>query len=152
MNYTERHSGITFGTTHPFGALLAKICEEARVIEDAWLANLRKQGIKAQHPDDGWVDRKRNGVRLCYPGFNLGVQVGDRIALGRPEEFRIVRVYAIEPGWPITGGLGLYLFFDETPRVSRHKPGDRKNLALIARIKPLFQRSGSVVAAAEEWR
>ncbi len=58
-----------------------------------WVAALREQGVKAAHPDDGWVDRDRNEVHLAYPDFNDGLGVGDLLALGWPSgETRIVRI------------------------------------------------------------
>lgn len=66
--------------------------------QSEWIAALRDAGVKAAHPDDGWVDRERNTVFFCYPQFDDGVAVGDLIALGWPQwnskkpQHRIVRV------------------------------------------------------------
>lgn len=57
-----------------------------------WISELRKNGVKAAHPDDGWVDREKNTVRMTYPQFNDGIKVGDVIALGWADRFRLVRV------------------------------------------------------------
>lgn len=63
-----------------------------------WIAALRDAGVKAAHPDDGWVDRVENTVYFCYPQFDDGVGIGDLIALGWPQwrskkpKHRIVRV------------------------------------------------------------
>jgi hypothetical protein len=58
-----------------------------------WIEALRKRGIKAAHPDDGWVDRENNEVQLVYPQFNDGVEIGDTIALGWPwDKTRLVTV------------------------------------------------------------
>ena len=63
-----------------------------------WIAELRAAGVKAAHPDDGWVDRDVDTVYFCYPQFDDGVAVGDLIALGWPKwnskkaQHRIVRV------------------------------------------------------------
>lgn len=54
-------------------------------------------GVKALHPDDGWVDRKKNTVFLSYPSFKLDIAVGDKIALGNYEKYRIVEVVEIIP-------------------------------------------------------
>lgn len=58
---------------------------------------LRSIGVKALHPDDGWVDRKNNIVQLTYPRFRERyISVGDKIALGQDTgRYRIVRVTAI---------------------------------------------------------
>jgi hypothetical protein len=69
-----------------------------RIEEDRWVADLRAGGVKAAHPDDGWVDRKRDRVHLCYPQFDDGVEIGDTIALGSPGGVtRLVHVVAVEP-------------------------------------------------------
>lgn len=71
------------------------ICREGHRKEQAWLEELRRLGIKAAHPDDGWVDRRKNSVFFCYPYFNLHPEVGDRIALGNYKKWRIVQVTKI---------------------------------------------------------
>lgn len=60
-----------------------------------WVADMRAQGVKAAHPDDGWVDRKANTVQFAYSTFDDGVQVADLIALGHHNKYRIVRVTEI---------------------------------------------------------
>ena len=70
----------------------AEICIEGDRKEDAWIAQLRSDGVKAAHPDDGWVDREKNTIHFAYPQFNDGVNIGDRIALGWPDKWRIVTV------------------------------------------------------------
>lgn len=90
-------SGITFPTTHPFGALLAQTIESYKSRQLAWCDEMQKQGVKAVHPDDGWVNRERNSVHFCYPDFNLRPGVGDLIALGNREKYRLVRVTRIVP-------------------------------------------------------
>jgi hypothetical protein len=50
-----------------------------------WIEELRFRGVKAAHPDDGWVLRESNEVTLTYPQFNDGLCVGDLLALGWPE-------------------------------------------------------------------
>lgn len=53
---------------------------------------LRRAGIKAAHPDDGWVDRKKNTIHFAYPQFNDGAGIGDKIALGWSDKWRIVTI------------------------------------------------------------
>lgn len=62
-----------------------------------WIANLREQGVKASHPDDGWVDREKNTVFFCYPQFNDYPKVGDTISLGWHTKYRLVKVVEIIP-------------------------------------------------------
>ena len=67
-------------------------CREQQREQDRWVEKLRSEGVKAAHPDDGWVDRKENTVNLCYPQFNDGLQVGDVMALGWPDSHRLVKI------------------------------------------------------------
>ncbi len=70
-----------------------QICHEAHDLEVAWLSMLRREGIKAAHPDDGWVNRQKNTVHFAYPQFDDGAGIGDRIALGwASDKWRIVTI------------------------------------------------------------
>ncbi|QVW28940.1 hypothetical protein [Bacillus phage SWEP1] len=62
-----------------------------------WISDLRSQGVKAAHPDDGWVDREKDTVFFCYPHFNDYPQIGDTIALGWSDKWRLVKVVNIVP-------------------------------------------------------
>jgi hypothetical protein len=73
-------------------AIDASLAQEER----EWIADLRARGVKAAHPDDGWVKRDTDRVHLEYPQFNDGLDVGALLALGRPGEYRIVRVVGVE--------------------------------------------------------
>ncbi len=81
-----------------FVALFANICNDMERDKEAWIASLRAAGVKAAHPDDGWVNRKDNYVQFVYPQFNDGAKAGDLVALGRPQwesakpQHRIVRL------------------------------------------------------------
>ncbi len=85
------------------------ICAEADRLEAEWVAWLRAGGIKAAHPDDGWVKRntdqptdgsRRDLVQFAYPQFNDNPARGDLIALGWPDRFRVVRVTDVrDEGW-----------------------------------------------------
>lgn len=79
-----------------FMELHERVVREREWDQWAWVADLRSRGVKAAHPDDGWVDRKKNRVVLCYPQFNLGLEVGDLIALGWPDKWRLVRVMGFD--------------------------------------------------------
>jgi hypothetical protein len=76
----------------------ANICRQMQEKKREWIEILRSDGVKAAHPDDGWVNREENKVHLTYPQFNDGVGIGDRIALGTPTKWRIVEVTGIEQG------------------------------------------------------
>lgn len=83
-------------------ALLAEFRADTQARKDDWIEGLASVGIKAAHPDDDWVDNRLNKLHMMYPQFNLGVQIGDRIALGREPDFegrirhRIVQVADIK--------------------------------------------------------
>lgn len=76
-----------------------------REAERDWVKRLRAAGIKAAHPDDGWVKRDDNKVHLAYPQFNDGLAVGDLLALGWQDEWRVVRITSTEPPGPIVSIL-----------------------------------------------
>lgn len=101
----ERHAlGVTMRTSNPaFAAVWDRVVADTLSREQAWVAGLRLMGVKAAHPDDGWVDREpgREAVQPEYPQFNDGVAAGDLIALGWPgRPTRIVRVVKVEVvGW-----------------------------------------------------
>jgi len=64
-----------------------------------WIGMLRIGGVKAAHPDDECVDKKSNYIHLFYPQFNDGIKIGDSIALGTPEKWRVVKVTRICPSF-----------------------------------------------------
>lgn len=72
--------------------------------QDEWIAALRSVGVKAAHPDDGWVNRKDNLVQFVYPQFNDDAKAGDLVALGWPRwgskkpQHRIVRLVEFHQG------------------------------------------------------
>lgn len=91
ISHTFRDGGSISGPDDIVAAAAsAELDDVAR--EQEWIAELMEAGVRAAHPDDGWVDREANTVALVYPQFDLGVQAGDIIALGRPDRHRIVHV------------------------------------------------------------
>lgn len=89
-------NGSTAGDS--FVALYAKVCAEDREQERQWIASLRLQGVKAAHPDDGWIDRKKSLLHFAYPQFNDGAAPGDLVALGWAEKWRIVKLLGVKDG------------------------------------------------------
>ena len=80
------------GAAQEFWMIWNRIGAESKAEERSWIEQLQADGIKAAHPDDGWVNRERNEVHFAYPQFNDGVTVGDRIALGDARTWRVVTV------------------------------------------------------------
>jgi hypothetical protein len=71
---------------------------EQKYKERDWIDDLKSKGVKAAHPDDGWIDRKENSIYFAYPQFNEGVQINDIIALGDEDKYRLVKVIDIKKG------------------------------------------------------
>lgn len=65
-----------------FMSTWANICREGHRREQAYNTALRDRGIKAAHPNDGWVDLKNQKLTFTYPHFNDGATSGDLVALG----------------------------------------------------------------------
>lgn len=108
-----------------FARLWIAGCDKAENDEKNWIAMLRSNGIKAAHPDDGWVSRKGqrnhmgrmgdNSVALCYPQFNDGIHPGDIIALGWHDKFRLVRVTVFDSKYTSFVGAEKW-YFEEWPK------------------------------------
>jgi len=77
--------------------------------QKTWIELLRQIGVTAAHPDDGWVDRHNNEVILCYPRFNDGLKVGDVLALGDCDNYRLVKIIEHRIGWL---GTNYWIFKD----------------------------------------
>jgi len=67
-------------------------CTSQEIACQEWIAMLRKDGVRAAHPDDGWVDWERSTVHLCYPQFDDGIWCGEIVALGTSSDHRLVRI------------------------------------------------------------
>lgn len=78
-----------------------EVCDDLAAKQSRWVQGLRAMGVKAAHPDDGWVDRHsdplRDRVRFQYPQFNDEPKAGDQIALGSPGHYRVRTVIEILP-------------------------------------------------------
>lgn len=73
-----------------------QICDAQEREKTRWVADLRKCGFKAAHPNDGWVDREKNTLQFVYPHFDDGAGVDDLVMLGqsftKPGELRPIRL------------------------------------------------------------
>lgn len=76
-----------------------KICQDNSNKEQEWIKRLKELGIKASHPDDGWHKREEYYFQFSYPHFNDDPQIGDMVALGDHESFRVFIVDDIKYSW-----------------------------------------------------
>lgn len=91
-NHNKTPFRVTFNpSASPEAVILFETIQaKMRKAIDEWIARLRAHGIKAAHPDDGWVDRKNNIVRFMFPYFNDNLSVGDIFVLGGYDKCRIM--------------------------------------------------------------
>lgn len=94
-----------------FMDLYLEICRKKDRSEREWISQLKGIGIKATHPDDGWVNREQNYVKFCYPYFKYAdLAVGDLAVLGNFEQFRLVRITKIKDSIFLKNSLKYYYF------------------------------------------
>ncbi len=79
-----------------------------RELTEDWIKKLKSLGVKASHPNDGWIDREKKIAFFSYPHFNIGVDLGNKIALGTHHSFIIVEVSKVEVKKGIFGDLKYY--------------------------------------------
>lgn len=79
------------------GAHFAKCFQEVREEQESWEAEMRKLGVAATHPNDGWIDRRNQIADLTYPKIFDWIEVGSHLALGDPHGHLIVEVVEILP-------------------------------------------------------
>lgn len=92
MRFSDPRTGIEVSGNAEFVRHFATVFRDFQQRTEDWIARLRAMGVKAAHPDDGWVNRERKSVFLAYPYFDDGVQCGDLIALGLHTDWRLVKV------------------------------------------------------------
>lgn len=97
-------------------ATFADVYRQMREDDRAWIARLRAEGYKAAHPNDGWVDRKKNIITFCYPHYNDGAKAGDLVMLGWSCERWNRPVRLLGPATGLAGGnWGRWFFEDVGP-------------------------------------
>ncbi len=69
---------------------LTKVLLEEKVKHDAWITQLKKDGVKAAIPDDGWVDREKKCLCFTLAYFTGRISKGDVVAIGWPDKYRLV--------------------------------------------------------------
>jgi GTP-dependent phosphoenolpyruvate carboxykinase len=99
MRYKGPHGEIVSSNGSEAGDAFVRgymlLVKEHQERQAEWVAALRAQGVKAAHPNDGWNDRMQQIIHFSYPQFDDGVQVGDVIAVGRPDEYTLCKVTEI---------------------------------------------------------
>lgn len=95
------------------------VCRKSEESNAQWITKLRAAGIKAAHPDDGWVDRERNEIHLAYPQFHDGLEVGDLLALGYHfADTRLVEVTGFRENRVAIGAIDGKRFYVQFKEVS----------------------------------
>lgn len=111
-------NGLTISSSsHEFNRLVLDARRTYNSAQNEWVHMLRSKGIRAAHPDDGWVDRKENSIMFAYPEFDDVVWVGSHMALGDHRSYRIVVVTRLEQP-RFFSVLGLKYFFEDVWRIT----------------------------------
>jgi len=83
-----------------FLATYDRVCRERSQRQSDWVFRMRCLGVAIITPDDGWVDRQRHTVAPpSYANLVERAAVGDLIALGNFERWRIVQITRVEERW-----------------------------------------------------
>ncbi len=85
------------------------ICDESDRKIAEWVDALRRGGFKAAHPLDGCVDKERNELTMCYPYFDDGISIGDRVVISRTPNKDQWPIRIIERKWPL-GDVEVWAF------------------------------------------
>lgn len=80
-----------------FVGLFASISIENEKKDAEWIQFLIDTGVKAAHPNNGWVDREKKIIRLVDPYFKCMLFPGDIIAIGDRDDYKLVKIL-----WEIT--------------------------------------------------
>lgn len=87
-----------------------------------WIESLRKAGVKAAHHDNDLVDSATDEIHFSYPYFYDDPWIGDFIALGNPDKFRLVQIVSIRRA---IYGLA-YFRFEPTEKVVFDDRADKR--------------------------
>jgi hypothetical protein len=77
-----------------FQETYAQVVARDKAAVKKWCQELSALGIKAAQPLNGWV--KNNKFCPTYCWFNNGICVGDRVAIGKYDDYKIVQITKIE--------------------------------------------------------
>lgn len=92
---TTEHARIldcAFGADGKLFADFIRFIHNADAKRAAWIAMLRRSGVRAAHPDDDFVDPAARSFHPQQWEFNDGARIGDVIALGNQNIYRLVRI------------------------------------------------------------
>ena len=104
LNNNGSSAGISFCNT------FADVVADDRRKTREWTDMLWKKGVKAAHPDDGWVKRDVDEIHITYPYFGRNPNVNDVIALGDWRKYRLVRIVSVYDLF--IGGYRVHKFTD----------------------------------------
>lgn len=90
------------GEAQAFMHRLGQLAVQDKTDAATWHAELRAAGVTAAFPDDAWANGEGGQVLTIFPGnkgpqFIDKVEVGARVAIGRPEKYRLVILVAHVP-------------------------------------------------------
>lgn len=128
----------SIGTPRPDLATKWKdICNRAADKSYRICEQLDSMGVKALHPNDGWIKRDDKNepyeVYFCYPKFLLPILIGDKIALSGWEyakyECETVRLFEVTGIVKITG-----YGFENKPTYSVKSTGERYKVSEIGEL------------------
>lgn len=77
------------------GMLYFKILSEEQDKEFFWKKKLREKGVKAALPNIDY-NEERKKVDFYSPIFNDGVEIGDIIAIGKPDNYFLVHILRVD--------------------------------------------------------
>lgn len=88
--------------------------------ESEWVSCLRSLGIVAAFPDNGWVNRASNTLKVMFVTFcDRTPVIGDLFVLGWPGDFRVVKCTGVREPLFCSGGRWVLSFqaSDQDPTV-----------------------------------
>lgn len=74
-------------------AIWIDIQTRSKQLESLWVKQLLEIGVKATMPDTGWIDKTKNEIiSLCYTKIKRDIYIGDKVALGEFQKYRLVEI------------------------------------------------------------
>lgn len=95
MYQYRSNDGLAQSNDIRFVNLWNNIVQEQNRNNSEWINHLRENGVKAAHPNHGWINREEKHFHSCYPYFNDGIEVGCFVAIGSYDKYKIVQITEI---------------------------------------------------------